>query len=936
MIWTRSAIFNVTAIMSSFDPKTSVLRDADGITVKTDSETLRLDVISDEIIRVRATSLDPLPVYQSMMVPGNCHDQVDWEWNETDEYVSLRTTCLRVQVEKNSGRVSFFDATGNRLLEETEGDRDMTPVVEMGEATFRVSQQFDAQHVKCVNGLGGHQNGIINFKGKDVLLRQYNVVVAIPFFLTDARFGVLWDNPSITHYGDPRDFAALSTLKLYDAEGRPGALTADYYNDPACREAFHTRRESEIGYEFISDLKHAPEGFDFKVGTIVWTGEIEATETGVHRFLSYGSSYIKIWIDSCLVVDSWRQDWMPWTSEFEFSMQPGQRHTIKVEWTCDKGYCSLRCLGPTPQELKERITLTSEIGEQINYYFIHGETPDTIIANYRLLTGQAPMPPKWAMGLWQSRERYKTQEELLEAVREHRRRGIPLDGIVQDWQYWRNGQWGSHEFDPERFPDPATMMDEVHRDLNARLMISVWPKFHTDTEHFKQFRERGWLYLRNVEVGDKDSEDCCSTFYDAFNETAGRAFWKQLETKLFNKGVDAWWLDATEPDIHPNISFTERKLRMHPTACGNGARHFNAYSIHHCRWVYEGQRNTDSSRRVFILTRSALPGQQRYGAATWSGDVATRWIDLKNQIPASLNFCAAGIPYWTTDIGGFSVEKRYEQAQGEDLDEFREIHMRWYQFGVFNPLFRIHGQFPFREIYNLSPEGHPIYESMVAYDKLRYRLLPYIYSLCAKVTMGGYTLMRPLMMDFPQDETAFEIADQFMFGPAFLVCPVTDYKARTRSVYLPKGYAWYDFYSGKALTGGIRIEADAPLTQIPLYIKAGTILTFGPDLQYTGEKPADPIEIRVYPGNDGLFVLYEDNGVDYEYEKGAFSEIPIRWENATRTLTLDPRKGEFPGMLARRVFRIVDASRHPDCGIESTAVADQIVEYHGDSLEVKL
>ena len=409
--------------------------------------------------------------------------------------------------------------------------------------------------------------------------------------------------------------------------------------------------------------------------------------------------------------------------------------------------------------------------------------------------------------------------------------------------------------------------------------------------------------------------------------------------------MDAWWLDATEPDVNSNLSDDERLLRMHPTALGSAARYENTYSLMATRTFFEGQRQARPGSRVFILTRSAFSGQQRYAAATWSGDIAARWYDLRTQIPAGLNFSLSGIPYWTTDIGGFAVERRYEHAQGEELEAWRELTTRWFQFGAFCPLFRVHGQFPYREMFNVAPEGHPAYASMLGFDQLRYRLLPYVYSLAAQVTREHGTMMRALWMDFPADTSVRDTGDEYMFGPAFLVAPVTTPMyhvspefttplpaAKTRSVYLPAGAPWVDFWTGASVTGGRRVEAPAPLDRLPLYLRAGSIVPMGPPLQHTSEKPADPIELRVYTGANGRFTLYEDDGETDAYERGASAEIPIRWDDRARTLTIGTRAGTFPGMLADRHFRIVIVRAGHGTGGGETAEADRVVGYAGEEV----
>jgi alpha-D-xyloside xylohydrolase len=451
------------------------------------------------------------------------------------------------------------------------------------------------------------------------------------------------------------------------------------------------------------------------------------------------------------------------------------------------------------------------------------------------------------------------------------------------------------------------MIAVLHKDYHTHFMISVWPKFYQRIPVYKDFDQNGWLYKRNVADGQRDwiGEGYVSTFYDAFNPAARKGFWDLLDKKLYRKGIDAWWMDASEPDILSNVSPEKRKEEMTPTALGPAAEYLNAYPLENARGIYEGQRSSNPDKRVFILTRSAFAGSQKYGAATWSGDIAARWSDMKTQIAAGINFSMSGIPYWTMDIGGFAVERKFEDAKGADLDEWREQMTRWYQFGAFCPLFRVHGQYPYREIYNVAPPDHSAYKSMLYYDRLRYRLLPYLYSLCGQVWRDDYTLMRGLVMDFEADTAVYNIADEYMLGPSLLVAPITRYKARERDVYLPAGHGWYDLYTGRYARGGQRLTADAPYERMPVFVKEGSILPLGPDLQYTDQHPADTITLYVYTGRNADFTLYEDEDTNYNYEKGDFSLIPLHFDEATGRLNIGRREGSFPGMLYKRTFRVI-------------------------------
>ena len=662
----------------------------------------------------------------------------------------------------------------------------------------------------------------------------------------------------------------------------------------------------------------------------------------------YYAGYVKVYLDNELLVpERWRTAWNPNSYKFTANLPTGKRIPLRIEWKPDGGesYCGLRVLTPVTDKEQNQLSLFSEMGNEIDYYFIYGNSMDEVISGYRTLTGKAQIMPKWAMGFWQSREKYNTRRELLDVLCEFRRRRIPLDNIVIDWNHWPENAWGSHEFDLKRFPDPKGMVDSIHA-LNAKIMISVWPKFYTNTGHFKEFEEKGWMYMQSVRDSLRDWVGLGYRygFYDAYDPEARKLFWKQMQDHYCPLGIDAWWMDASEPNVRDCTDMQYRKALCGPTALGPSTQYFNAYALMNAEAIYDGQRKMDPDRRVFLLTRSGFAGLQRYSTATWSGDIATRWEDMKAQISAGLNFAMSGIPYWTMDIGGFCVERRYEKAQREwnrtkkenaDYKEWRELNARWYQFGAFCPLYRSHGQFPYREIWNIAPEGHPAYQSMVYYTRLRYRMMPYIYSLAGMTHFNDYTIMRALVMDFGKDKNVLDISDQFMFGPALMACPVYTYKARQRKVYFPDGNGWYDFYTGKHITGGQTLTVDAPYEQIPLYVRSGAILPYGPDLQYTGEKTASEIILYVYTGQDGAFTLYEDENENYNYEKGQYSMIPFKYDEATRSLTIGKRQGEFSGMLKERTFRIVTVSPTQMQAFDPDA-SGKTITYNGGKQTIRL
>jgi len=561
--------------------------------------------------------------------------------------------------------------------------------------------------------------------------------------------------------------------------------------------------------------------------------------------------------------------------------------------------------------------LSSEVADVTDYYFLYGPEFDRIIAGYRELTGVPPLFGRWAYGFWQCKNRYETQAELLAVAGKYRELHIPADNIVQDWFWWVT--MGEPVFDKERYPHPKGMVDQLHSD-HFHLMISVWPYFRRGSQTYDDMDRRGF-FIDKTKVSGFHPEGMA--LYDAFNPEARKYYWNLMDQALFKIGVDAWWLDTTEPeteDREANILVNDK------TYVGSGARVANLFPLMTTGAVYDGQRAASEQKRVFILSRSAFAGEQRNAAAVWSGDINSDWVFLRRQIPAGLNYSVSGLPYWTTDIGGFV-------SGNPDDPSYRELFVRWFQFGTFCPILRVHGtrSNDQNELWSYGADAQKI---LVRFDSLRYRLLPYIYSLAWMTTSQGYTPMRPLVMDFRTDVRAANIANQFMYGPAILVNPVTEPGATSRSVYLPPA-RWYDFWSGSSSEGGKRIEAEAPLDRLPLYIRAGSILPLGPQVEWSTEKAADPIELRVYAGADGNFTLYEDENDNYDYEKGAHAEIPIHWNEADHTLTIGARHGEFPGMLRQRTFQVVVVREDHGVGVEPTGAPDRAVSYSGAAVTVK-
>lgn len=558
--------------------------------------------------------------------------------------------------------------------------------------------------------------------------------------------------------------------------------------------------------------------------------------------------------------------------------------------------------------------LYTEADPQMDFYFIAGENFDKIIGGYRRLTGKAAMLPKWAFGFIQSQERYETQEEILSVVQECRDRGIGLDGIVLDWHSWKGNLWGQKTFDQERFPDPAKMTKKLHEN-HVQFMISIWPNMHEASDNYKEFFEKHLLLP-------------ASNIYDAFRTEARELYWKQAKEGLFDYGVDSWWCDSSEPftpewgrkqkpepaDMYRE--FTEQAGKYMPI------EKCNSYGLVHAQTMFEGQRSADDSRRVLNLTRNGYTGQQRYGTILWSGDIYASWETYKKQIAAGLNFCASGLPYWTLDIGGFFVKRGVQWFWAGDYDEgtedlgYRELFTRWFQFGAFLPIFRSHGTDVRREMWKFGEPGSMFYDALMKMNRLRYRLMPYIYSLAGQCWLEDGTMMRMLAFDFKEDKKAIAVTDQYLFGPSIMVCPVTEpmyYETgsvpiegaeKTRTVYLPAGCAWYDFWTNERYEGGQTIVSDAPIDKLPLFVKEGSIIPMTEPGTYAAEQDGGLIEFHVYSGKDAEFTLYEDSGNGYGYETGEYSVIKLLWDDEKKALTFKERQGEYPGMSDQRQYKM--------------------------------
>jgi alpha-D-xyloside xylohydrolase len=906
-----------------------------GVQIETEGLNLKAQFYADDVVRVVKWLPGTSAEKSSLIVKKDNLPDLEIKFEDNGREVVLSSPKVILNISKKDGKIDYLNSNNEKILKENERVS-ITPVEYNYDKTFSIKQKFLLTSSEGVYGLGQHQYGYMNYRGKKVVLVQTNIDAVVPFLISTRGYGILWDNYSKTIFEDSDE------------------------------------------------------------------------ETYLH----------------------------------------------------------------------------SDVGDNLDYYFIYGENMDGVIASYRDLTGNAPMYGKWAYGYWQSKEHYASRDELLSVASEYRFRKIPIDNIIQDWQYWGdNDKWSGMIFDKERYPQPKKMIDSVHN-MNYHIMFSIWPGLGPNTEIYKEMQKKGYLY--DV-VGWASFK-----YYDAFNSSANDVYWKYLKKGLFSIGADAFWVDSPEPDIVNATTKESQEYEMKKVGVnhlGSWARYLNAFSLVMMDDLYENLRKETDEKRVYILTRSAFAGQQRDATTTWSGDIGASWEIYKKQIAAGINFCMAGIPYWTFDIGAFVIGAYggVFNSGGKD-PAYQELYARMFQFGAFCPIFRSHGSETPREIWEFGE----FTESMIKIDNLRYRLLPYIYSLAWKVTNDGYTIMRGLPMDFTDDKKTYSIDDQFMFGPAIMVCPVTQYmvhrppehsvlispehfrmkdgkpgihakyykdpefknlsheqvepninhlwytgrpdymtdsafsvrwegklipsetgkhqfhlksydvkrifldgkelpivytsveqytdfvdlkagreydftlemqnystgaakmklywktpeifkkekivekREKTRNVYLPAGINWVDFWTGKTHLGGQTIVADAPVSKIPLFVKGGSIIPMGPFIQYSTEKEADPIELRIYPGADAGFTLYEDENDNYNYEKGIYATISFYWDNEKKELTIGDRKGSFPGILEKRTFKIVLVKKGHGTGVKLTKNPDKVIQYEGRKLTIKI
>jgi len=782
----------------------------------------------------------------------------------TPDAFILRTSGISARFDRIKEILSFRDASGKILLEEAPASRRMEPGVIQNDPCHAVQQGFISPPGEHLHGLGQFQDGHANLRGVSRRLLQVNTQIALPFVLSNRGYGLFWHQAGMTDFN-------------------PADEVVDLQKDPA------------EGPEFTMTVTGSVGAYTDTCRIRIYYGTIEVAEEGDHvLFLDYGEMTNRhaLYVDDGLVIYQ-ENFWLPPSSDVRVYLTSGL-HAIRVVAT--KGEPTLHI-----RTVDDITTFRSPHAHSLDYVVFAGANADEILGAYRDVTGHAPMLPRWAYGFWQCRERYTSQQDLLDNARSYRERRLPVDVMVQDWQYWPQDQWAGMQFDAERFPDPVAMTAEL-RSLHMALVISVWENVSKDSDLGRTY-EKNNCYVPG------------SPWLDLTNPRVQTAHWEAMRSRLFDLGIDGWWLDATEPENDALLGTM--------THLGPGELNRLTYPLYVSKAVYDGQRTAAPDRRVCILTRSAYPGQQRYASITWSGDIGWDWDAFRRQIVAGLNYCASGLPYWTTDIGGFfRPENQYDDPA------YHEILTRWFQFGAFNPIFRIHGFGSNTEIWRYGEHFESAARKML---ELRYRLLPYLYSAAWQTTSNGGTIMRPMLMDFAHDPLALLANHQFLFGASILVAPVTEAGATNQSVYLPSGNDWYDFWTGARHAGGQTLTADAPLDQIPLFVRAGAIIPLGTFLQHTGEKPDAPLEIRIYHGADGAFTLYEDSGDGFGYENGERAMIDLKWNALTQTLSIGECQGFYPGMPEKRKLHLVLVS--PDHGIgiaESFGIA---VNYDGNAME---
>lgn len=824
-----------------------------GITVRSASETLHIGVCSPAVIHVVASAASEIPNPVVPVVTRPCRG-AKFSVKSTSAMVSVETTILKVDIDRGNDSVRFLAANGDSILSEQANDgRELNPVDIRGTHTYRVLQRFLLSPGESLYGLGQHQEGFFDIRDIPIRLLQANTNIAIPFLVSNKGYGLLWNNPSLTDFNPATEAIPL---------------------DAAGAGTFHTGPAGEYGFLLTGNYRRK----------------------------------LRLAVNGKVIIDLANM-WVPESASGKMHLDANSTYSVLAE---SGGDTHLFMRRPA-----DAMSFSSQAAESVDYYLMYGPQPSSVISEYREFTGSAPLLPRWAYGFWQCRERYSNQQQILDTANDFRSRKIPVDVLVQDWQYWGKYGWNAMRFDETNYPNPKEMLSELHR-KDLHMVISVWAKFGTETAVNDKFKEAS-LLLRDVEpAGDPPNATPSEDWADLFDPQAQKLYWSEIDDNLFRLGLDGWWLDASEPEGDP--------LKDDMTNLGPGKVVRNAYPLYETSAVYQGQRAADPSKRVVILSRSAFAGQQRNGSISWSGDISANWDTLRRQIPAGLSFAMSGMPYWTTDIGGF-----FRPRDQYTSPEYHELLTRWFEFGAFCPIFRIHGYQSKTEMWNYGPGVEKV---LTEYDQLRYRLLPYIYSSAWGVTERGEIMMKALPFVYPSQRSLRDISDEFFFGDSLLVSPVTTPNATSRSVVLPAGDDWVDFWTGRSYYGGQRIDAAAPLDRIPIFVKEGSIVPLGPVVQSTAQKQ-DPLEIRIYRGRDGDFLLYQDAGDGYAYEEGAKATTQLHWDDRSETLSIGNRTGAFSGMDKRQTLQIVLVEEGHGTGIESESAPNRNVVYDGASTKVR-
>ena len=774
--------------------------------------------------------------------------------------LQLSSSIISATYNSKNESIRFTDPLGAILLDETVNGRRVTPSTIQGEPTLAAEVSFDSAADEYLYGSGQFQDGHLNIRDLPRRLTRVNTQIAIPFVVSNKGYGLLWNNQGLTDWNPTDKHLAVE-------RGVAG----------------HTNTEGSTTSEGSQLVTRTAQTF---------SGIFEVAKTGRYAMmLDIGQNMAQrynVIIDGVTIMDL-ANPWLPPTTSWFSKLEAGNHHIIVEGFAADKPVLHWRLSAP-------RTVFRSPVSEGIDYIVFAGSTPDLVIARYRQVTGEAPLMPLWAYGFLQCRERYSSSPQIVENAKQFRQRGLPMDIMIQDWLYWGKYGWNAMQWDEEFYPDPASMVHQLHA-LQARLVVSVWSKIDPESELGQEFTTRN-LYIPGTQ------------WIDFSNPAAQSFYWESMSSRMLSLGIDGWWLDATEPE---NDALANVK-----TFAGLGDKIRLLYPLLVNRTVYEGQRKDAPNQRVFILSRSAFLGQQRYASATWSGDIGHDWETFRRQITAGLGYAISGLPYWTTDTGGFF---RPGQAQYSDR-AYHERYIRWLQFSTFTPLMRVHGYETDTEPWHY---GEEVEQLQRAYLEFRHRLVPYIYSQAAAISFNGSTLMRPLVMDFACDSKALEQKYEYMFGPAFLVAPVFESGVSQWRVYAPVSEGgWFDWWTDATVTSGTEALVETPLSRIPLLVRAGSVIPFGPVKQYTGQCVNSDLEIRVYPGRDGTFDLYEDIGTDYTYEQGERSTIRFEWDDISRCLTISERHGEFPGVAKTRCFSVR----------LSGTLAHKSVTYSGDSISI--